>query len=141
MHAAVEVRGVAVTLKEFSFAPGKAALSHGDRKRLRDLSRILTDPLVSGRPIAVEGHTDSLGSTAYNLALSKRRAQAVAQELIFNQIMAERVSVRGYGEQFPIEPNHHPDGSDNPSARKKNRRVEVIIGHAGVAIPERQSVQ
>ncbi|MDJ0806846.1 MAG: OmpA family protein [Gammaproteobacteria bacterium] len=141
LSATKEVRGVAVNLRELSFAPGETALSHEDRKRLRDLARVLADPLVSHRPIAIEGHTDSLGAPTYNLDLSKQRAQTVAHELIFNQITAERISVCGYGEQFPIEQNNHPDGSDNPSARAKNRRVEVIIGQAGTEITKRESAR
>lgn len=133
-----EPRGVAVRFDDLSFAPGKAGLSHQDRKTFRNLAKVLKDPLVIDRPIAVEGHTDSIGKAVYNLDLSKRRAQAVAQELIFNQIRAARITVRGYGEQFPIQANTHPDGTDNPTARAQNRRVEVIIGSSEEMIPERQ---
>lgn len=137
LPAMEDPRGVAVNLKDLSFAAGKAGLTHQDRKAIRDLARVLNDPLAANRPIAVEGHTDSTGSTARNLNLSKKRAQAVAQELIFNQTPAERIAVRGYGEQFPIVPNTNPNGSDNPAARAQNRRVEIIIGPAEGKVQER----
>ena len=133
-----EPRGVTVRFDDLSFAPGKAGLSHQDRKTFRNLAKVLKDPLVIDRPIAVEGHTDSIGKAVYNLDLSRRRAQAVAQELIFNQIRAARITVRGYGEKFPIQANTNPDGTDNPAARAQNRRVEVIIGTAEEIIPERE---
>jgi outer membrane protein OmpA-like peptidoglycan-associated protein len=137
LSAVEDSRGVTVILNALSFAPAKAALAHEDRKTIRDLARVLNDPLAADRPIAVEGHTDSVGSAASNLELSMRRAQTVAQELIFNQIPTERISVRGYGEAFPIEANTNPDGSDNPAAQAKNRRVEVIIGHSEGVVSER----
>ncbi len=141
LSAVEDSRGVAVNLKDLSFASGKTGLDHKDRRTLRDLAKVLNDPLVNDRPIAVEGHTDSIGSAAYNLDLSKKRAQTVAQELIFNQIPAERITVRGYGEKFPLEANTKPDGSDNPTARAKNRRVEVIIGHSDSKVPDRDTQQ
>lgn len=141
LSAVEDSRGVAVNLKDLSFASGKTGLDHKDRRTLRDLAKVLNDPRVTDRPIAVEGHTDSIGSAAYNLDLSKKRAQTVAQELIFNQTPAERITVRGYGEQFPLEANTKPDGSDNPAARAKNRRVEVIIGHSDSKVPDRDMQQ
>jgi outer membrane protein OmpA-like peptidoglycan-associated protein len=141
LSAEEDPRGVVVNLNDLSFAPGKTSLTHKDRKTLRDLAKLLNDALVSDRPIAVEGHTDSIGAAAYNLELSKKRAQTVAQELIFNQIPAERITVIGYGEQHPAESNTNPDGSDNPTARAKNRRVEVIIGHREGEVPTRETQQ
>ncbi len=141
LTAVEDMRGVALSLDDLSFAPGKSALTHKDRMTLRDLARVLNDPLVADRPIAVEGHTDSIGNAAYNLELSKRRALSVAQELIFNQIPTERIIVRGYGEQFPIEANSNSDGTDNPAARARNRRVEVIIGYPAGEVSERDVQQ
>lgn len=49
--------------------------------------------------------------------------------LITKGIAAERLRATGYGESQPIVPNDHPDGSDNPEGRAKNRRTDFkIIG-------------
>jgi outer membrane protein OmpA-like peptidoglycan-associated protein len=78
--------------------------------------------------IQVNGHTDSIGSDAYNLALSKRRVASVATWLtIDGGIGAGRLEARGFGKTRPVAANRNPDGSDNPEGRQKNRRVEVII--------------
>ena len=78
--------------------------------------------------ITIIGHTDSMGSDAYNLDLSTRRAQAV------RDWMGEQVGVRqrdfevsGAGEGDPVMPNANPDGSDSEEGRSRNRRVEVVI--------------
>ena len=69
----------------------------------------------------LEGHTDSIGSAAYNLKLSKMRAAAVAKALEERGIDASRLTVVGKGESHPIASN------DTPEGRAKNRRVEVIL--------------
>jgi outer membrane protein OmpA-like peptidoglycan-associated protein len=84
-------------------------------------------PRALSRRISVEGHADAIGSQGYNLPLSQRRAETVAQELIANQTRRERVRSQGFGELYPIAPNTNPDGSDNPAGRAKNRRVEVFL--------------
>jgi outer membrane protein OmpA-like peptidoglycan-associated protein len=78
--------------------------------------------------VRVEGHTDSVGSAAYNLSLSQRRAQAVRDAL--ERLRSGRptpFSVKGFGATRPIAPNKNPDGTDNPAGRAKNRRVTVTV--------------
>jgi len=91
------------------------------------------DLIRAGGPgeVAIVGHTDAKGDDDYNQRLSERRAQAVANW------MKEQVGVRlrsfavsGKGETTPVAPNVKPGGSDDPSGRAKNRRVEVIIPKA-----------
>ena len=78
--------------------------------------------------LEIAGHTDSKGSDEYNNALSKKRAQAVAEYLISKQnISKDRIIVKGLGESQPIAPNEFPDGRDNPEGRAKNRRVEFKL--------------
>jgi len=83
---------------------------------------------ASQYPVAISGHTDSKGAEAYNLELSKKRAEAVKQWLV-NQagIDPSRIETTGKGESEPVAANTHPDGSDNPEGRQKNRRVEIKI--------------
>ncbi len=67
----------------------------------------------------VEGYCDSVGTTAYNLSLSKRRASAVKNYFISKGISSSRISSIGYGEANPIATNLTEEG------RAKNRRVEI----------------
>ena len=70
--------------------------------------------------IEVAGHTDSKGSDAYNMRLSKQRAEAVRNFLISRGVAAERLTAKGYGESQPVADNATEEG------RFKNRRVELI---------------
>jgi outer membrane protein OmpA-like peptidoglycan-associated protein len=80
--------------------------------------------------IEIDGHTDSKGSDIYNMSLSKRRADAVAEYLIKKGVPKSHISTSGKGETQPIAPNTKPDGTDNPEGRAKNRRTEVkIVNH------------
>jgi len=76
-------------------------------------------------PLSVAGHTDAKGDDAYNDALSKRRAATVAEWI--KAKTGREVGARGYGERTPVAPNTHPDGSDDPEGRQRNRRVEIIL--------------
>ncbi|NLI80379.1 MAG: OmpA family protein [Deltaproteobacteria bacterium] len=78
--------------------------------------------------VAIEGHTDAKGSDQYNLELSRKRAQAVKAWLQSNgELNKVKFQAKGLGEAKPVAPNTHPDGSDNPEGRAKNRRVEIRI--------------
>jgi outer membrane protein OmpA-like peptidoglycan-associated protein len=79
-----------------------------------------------GRRVQVRGHTDSKGSALYNRGLSERRARTVAN-LLERQYpnLVGRVDPLGFGATQPVAPNSNPDGSDNPSGRAANRRVEI----------------
>jgi len=73
-----------------------------------------------GMKVSVEGHTDSIGSEAYNQRLSERRAQAVRDYMIENGISPGRVATRGFGKSRPVASNETAEG------RAQNRRVEII---------------
>jgi len=77
--------------------------------------------------IELSSHTDSIGSDSYNLELSQRRAQSAVDYIIQRGIAPDRLVPKGYGESKPIARNTHPDGSDNPAGRQKNRRTEFKI--------------
>jgi outer membrane protein OmpA-like peptidoglycan-associated protein len=76
--------------------------------------------------IRVEGYTDAIGSGAYNQALSVRRAQAVSNYLVKQEVDKNRFSITGNGELFPAARNFNADGSDCPEGRKYNRRVQLV---------------
>jgi outer membrane protein OmpA-like peptidoglycan-associated protein len=71
--------------------------------------------------IQVSGHTDSTGTASYNLDLSHRRANAVAQYLHEQEIVPKRVSAKGFGYNKPVATNQTEKG------RGQNRRVEFLI--------------
>ena len=71
--------------------------------------------------LSVSGHADRSGSDAYNDAIARRRAEAVAQLLIGDGASASLIEVKSFGEQEPKVPT--PDGERNP----QNRRVEITV--------------
>ena len=71
--------------------------------------------------IVAEGHTDSIGTEAYNLKLSQRRADAVRTYLVDHGISADRIRTEGFGESRPVASNDTADG------RAQNRRVELRV--------------
>jgi OOP family OmpA-OmpF porin len=73
------------------------------------------------KSIEVIGHTDSTGEASYNQTLSERRAQAVADYLIEQGVMAALFATKGMGESSPVADNATADG------RAQNRRVELKL--------------
>src|SRR5690606_17889051 len=71
--------------------------------------------------IEVAGHTDSVGSDAYNQQLSQNRAEAVASYLNSRGIMRDRMITVGAGETRPVASN------DTDAGRAANRRVEITL--------------
>jgi OOP family OmpA-OmpF porin len=67
------------------------------------------------------GHTDSTGNADYNMGLSKRRAQSVADYLVSTGVEEQKLRVTGRGKNDPIASN------DTPEGRAQNRRVEIIV--------------
>jgi OOP family OmpA-OmpF porin len=105
-----------------------------NRDTLRSDSMVILDEtilILERHPelrVEVAGHTDSIGSEAYNQGLSERRARTVYQYLIEQGIDASRLAgPNGYGETQPIAPNTHEDGSDNPEGRARNRRTDLNV--------------
>jgi len=76
-----------------------------------------------GSVVKIIGHTDSVGKSAYNFALSKRRAKAIADMLINLGVSPARVSFDGRGESQPIASNKTEYG------KAQNRRIEAILSY------------
>ncbi len=92
-------------------------ISHGFIEQLTEIVSVLnTYPQAR---VVIVGHTDSIGSEAYNQALSERRAQAVANKLLESGVSPAQIEVQGEGESHPVADNRTAEG------RAKNRRVEV----------------
>ena len=73
------------------------------------------------------GHTDNTGSMKYNQILSVLRSESVKTYMINRGISFKRIETIGMGEVHPIAENVATDGSDNPTGRAANRRVEIQI--------------
>jgi len=71
--------------------------------------------------IKIDGYTDFIGTEAYNLDLSVKRARAIKDFLISKGAIGSNISIEGYGEQNPADTNQTAAG------RSRNRRVEFII--------------
>ncbi|NCC28088.1 MAG: hypothetical protein EOM22_08055 [Gammaproteobacteria bacterium] len=114
-------RGVLLKLAdtELLFQPGMASLTGSDLPTLDRIAALLeTYPDLGVR---IEGHTDSLGDAATNLALSQQRADAVKQALIERGVEPGRLTAQGLGPERPIADNATSAG------RAQNRRVEVYV--------------
>jgi outer membrane protein OmpA-like peptidoglycan-associated protein len=119
-------RGVVVNLPDVLFEFGKANLTGDARTKIHSISDVLNNS-AQGRRVSVEGHTDSIGSEEVNQRLSERRAESVASSLESEGVSDRRMTTKGFGKRYPVAPNKNSDGTDSPSGRAKNRRVEVII--------------
>jgi outer membrane protein OmpA-like peptidoglycan-associated protein len=112
--------GIKITFSSgIMFDVDKTFLKDQYKGEIRELATILNK--YEDTNILLEGHTDSTGSEAYNLDLSNRRAQAVADYLATQNVNPARFSITGYGESQPIASNETSEG------RAQNRRVEVAI--------------
>ncbi len=112
-------KGKTIQLKNIYFEFDKDELMPRSTVELNKLLKIMRDhPKLS---IEIVGHTDSYGNDAYNLDLSKRRAQSVINFLTQNKISATRLKARGEGENNPVAGNNTDEG------RAQNRRVEFIV--------------
>jgi len=86
---------------------------------LADISKRLTDSAIIG--VLVKGHTDSVGSEAFNQQLSQRRADSVAAFLVSQGVAADKIHTEGHGEGQPVADNATDEG------RAQNRRVEIVV--------------
>ncbi len=104
----------------------KTVIKPDGKAKLDDLVGKLKETDVE--VIIATGHTDSIGSDAYNMKLSMRRAESVKAYLISRGVDANRIQTVGKGKRQPVAPNKL-NGKDNPAGRALNRRVEVeVIG-------------
>ncbi len=114
-----------LTLKTLLFDFSKYDLTVESKGELDKVVNYLKSNYTTA--IEIAGHTDSKGSTAFNILLSKYRANSVKHYLMANGIDAKRLKTIGKGESEPIAPNENKDKSDNPEGRKQNRRIEFKI--------------
>jgi outer membrane protein OmpA-like peptidoglycan-associated protein len=103
-----------------------AALRAEAAAALREVAGVLAQR--PDLPVLVRGYTDGKGTPEANLAMSKKRAEAVRDWLISKTgTKAQNITIQGLGASDPVAANQNADGSDNPAGREKNRRVTVTI--------------
>lgn len=95
-----------------------ANLRDNSREQLKNLSHALKDARLQGRRFRVEGHTDAVGTLAYNDELSERRARSVVEYLGAEGVPVDRLEAVGKGFREPLDPNQ-------PQAAL-NRRVRIL---------------
>ena len=99
----------------------KAVLKNEGKSKLDDLATKVK--AINLEVVIAIGHTDSIGSDAYNQKLSVRRAESVKAYLVSKGVEPNRIYTEGKGEKQPVASNKTADG------RQKNRRVEIeVIG-------------
>jgi outer membrane protein OmpA-like peptidoglycan-associated protein len=114
-------RGMVLTLGDVLFDTAQATLKPGAATTIERLATFLNQN--TGTRIRIEGHTDSVGTEAYNEELSRRRAQAVADALTDRGIARDRIDVAARGEGFPVV------GNETAAGRQQNRRVEIVFSN------------
>ena len=88
-------------------------------ERLETVAIALKSQELQSQCFQVAGHTCDLGDNAYNMALSRKRAEAVKSFLVAQGIDGKRLVTTGYGETSPLGSN------DSENSRQKNRRVDL----------------
>ncbi len=109
-----------LSLTGVNFEFDKATLTPEAKQILEEAVTLLkeTDDIVEVR---VEGHTDSIGTEAYNQDLSQRRAESVVEYLTSRGVAGRNLLPVGLGENFPVATN------DTESGRAANRRVDFVV--------------
>jgi outer membrane protein OmpA-like peptidoglycan-associated protein len=112
--------GIKITFSSgIMFDVDRAVLKDQYKGETSELATILNK--YEDTNILLEGHTDFTGTEEYNLDLSKKRSQSVANYLATQNVNPTRFTIMGYGESQPIASNETSEG------RAQNRRVEVAI--------------
>jgi OOP family OmpA-OmpF porin len=114
-----EVGSKIVSLDGAHFDFNKATLKPEGMAKLDQAAAVMAEN--ADLTVGVEGHTDSVGSDAYNQKLSERRAQAAVDYLVSKGVDAARLQPTGYGESKPVASN------DTAEGRAQNRRVDLVV--------------
>lgn len=114
-----------IKLKRIYFAFDRYNITRKYKKSLDSLQVVLSNN--PDYTLTITGHTDAIGTDAYNMVLGKKRAQAAADYLVAKGISIDRLSLISKGEDEPIKPNTKENGADNKLGRAYNRRVEFEV--------------
>jgi outer membrane protein OmpA-like peptidoglycan-associated protein len=123
------------------------AFTKGATEKLDNLAMILKK--FPNLEMEIKGHTDAVGTSAYNQLLSEKRAKAVYSYLLGKDIGKEQLKVKGFSESEPVAINRTADNKDAPKGRQLNRRVQfnvkivdnVIIEIADIEVPDHLKIK
>lgn len=116
----VPAQGLSMTISDsVLFAFDSSALTPQGTAKIGEIANVLKE--FPDSDVFVMGYTSSDGDDAYNVQLSQRRADAVKNTLIANQVAASRITALGMGESTPVASN------DTEEGRAQNRRVELLV--------------
>ncbi|HMQ46238.1 MAG TPA: OmpA family protein [Saprospiraceae bacterium] len=116
-----------MTFSDANYEYNSALFKPGDAFRLYADSVKTYLGLNADASLTIVGHTDSIGSDAYNDKLGLERAISARQFFVDSLNVNATINVESEGERRPVAPNSTPKGKDNPEGRQKNRRVNFII--------------
>lgn len=102
-----------------NFATNKSDLTTKSKLNLDEVAKVLVE--FPDTNITIQGHTDNTGKNDYNLDLSRKRAQSVAEYLSSKGVLLSRFNIEAFGEDAPRYDNNTTEG------RAQNRRVEMAI--------------
>jgi len=121
-------KGVTIYLPpNINFEENKSDINLKARSKIAEISRELNKDYLAHRNIEVAGHTNSNGKPEDNLELSKNRAQAAAEELVFSNVLLSRIKVTWHGEGKPRFIEFDAQGKPIIRNQNFNRRVEFIV--------------
>jgi chemotaxis protein MotB len=128
-------RGIVKFKSDLLFETGSDKVAPSAEEAVKSLCTILNSPQAQQFDIVIAGHTDDIPigkpetrqKHPTNWHLSAHRAISVLDVMVHNNVNPERLSVRGFGEYRPVEPNQ-PNKKGNP----QNRRVEIYIVAKGM---------
>lgn len=107
------------------FEYDQAQLHPRAQKQIEVIAALMkADP---SKKLSIAGHTDEKGADSYNIQLSRKRAEAVKQQLVALGVPADQVETSGLGKAQPLSPNKKADGTDDPEGRSRNRRAEIFL--------------
>jgi len=110
--------GKSIVLEGITFATNSADIAPASEGTLeKAYNTLVENPEIS---VEIQGHTDNTGRHAYNMTLSRKRAESVKTWLVSKGVDASRITTQGFGPDRPISPNTTPEG------RKSNRRIEFF---------------
>lgn len=101
-----------------NFETGKADIKPESQKIVDQVAEMLkADDSLN---VSIEGHTDNVGTAAFNKTLSANRAKSVMNAIVAGGIEKSRLSAKGWGQEKPVGDNKTEEG------RARNRRVEIV---------------
>jgi peptidoglycan-associated lipoprotein len=123
---ATDQERAASAFKTVHFDFNKNVIRNDQREVVAHDAEIAKTAVEQGKKVVIEGHCDQIGSAAYNLALSQRRAEAVKEKMLELGVAAENVKTLGYGYEHPIVWSDQQNRKALINELAPNRRAEVL---------------